>query len=207
MNPSDISADVERYYTGKLKAHGATPRGVDWNGAESQSVRFAQLAKILEGVASGTLADVGCGYGGFLPFLRRTGFTGHFTGVDLSFEMIAAAKAMSHDDADASFVVGDAPPGRVDVVTASGIFGVKLTHSDDVWRDHLVAMLDRFNAAATRGFAFNCLTAYSDRDKMRPDLYYADPLFIFDHCKRAYAKNVALLHDYGLYEFTILVRK
>ena len=42
---------------------------------------------------------------------------------------------------------------------------------------------------------------------MRPDLYYADPCRLFDLCKRRYAKNVALLHDYGLYEFTILVRK
>ena len=42
---------------------------------------------------------------------------------------------------------------------------------------------------------------------MRPYLYYADPLFLFDYCKKKYSKSVALLHDYGLYEFTILVRK
>jgi hypothetical protein len=42
---------------------------------------------------------------------------------------------------------------------------------------------------------------------MRPDLYYGDPCALFDHCKRRYARNVAVLHDYGLYEFTILVRK
>jgi hypothetical protein len=42
---------------------------------------------------------------------------------------------------------------------------------------------------------------------MRPDLYYADPRAIFDHCKRTFSRWVALLHDYGLYEFTILVRK
>ena len=42
---------------------------------------------------------------------------------------------------------------------------------------------------------------------MRPDLYYADPCELFDRCKRRYSRNVALLHDYDLYEFTILVRK
>ena len=31
-------------------------------------------------------------------------------------------------------------------------------------------------ALGTRGFAFNALTAYSDADKRRPDLFYADPL-------------------------------
>ena len=42
---------------------------------------------------------------------------------------------------------------------------------------------------------------------MRPDLHYADPLALFDRCKRRYARDVALLHDYGLWEFTLLVRK
>ena len=50
------------------------------------------------------------------------------------------------------------------------------------------------------------LTTYSDAEKMRPDLYYGDPTFFFDHCKRNYSRNVALLHDYELYDFTILVR-
>ena len=57
------------------------------------------------------------------------------------------------------------------------------------------------------GFAFNALSLYSDPDRRRPDLYYADPLYWFDHCKRRYCRFVALLHDYPLYEFTILVRK
>jgi hypothetical protein len=42
---------------------------------------------------------------------------------------------------------------------------------------------------------------------MQKHLYYADPCAIFDLCKRRYSRNVALLHDYGLYEFTIVVRK
>ena len=32
-------------------------------------------------------------------------------------------------------------------------------------------------------------------------------LFFFDFCKRNFSRNVALLHDYGLYDFTIIVRK
>jgi hypothetical protein len=42
---------------------------------------------------------------------------------------------------------------------------------------------------------------------MRADLYYADPLWLFDYCKRNLSKQVALLHDYGMYDFTILVRR
>jgi len=61
----------------------------------------------------------------------------------------------------------------------------------------------------SKGFSFNMLTRYSDADRMaqRPDLFYGDPLFFFDFCKCEFSRNVALLHDYGLYDFTILVRK
>jgi hypothetical protein len=50
------------------------------------------------------------------------------------------------------------------------------------------------------------LSLYSDPERRRPDLFYADPLFLFDYCKTRFSKAVALLHDYPLYEFTVLVR-
>ena len=53
---------------------------------------------------------------------------------------------------------------------------------------------------------FNALTSYSDADKRRDDLYYADPLHWFDYCKRKHSRFVTLLHYYPLYEFTVLVR-
>jgi hypothetical protein len=63
------------------------------------------------------------------------------------------------------------------------------------------------NALSRKGFSVNFLTKYSDPERMRPDLYYADPCLIFDYCKTHFSKNVALLHDYNLYDFTVLVRK
>jgi hypothetical protein len=66
--------------------------------------------------------------------------------------------------------------------------------------------IDRMASLSRRGFAFNMLTSYSDPARMRDDLYYGDPCRMFDLCKRKYSRNVALLHDYGIYDFTILVR-
>jgi hypothetical protein len=71
----------------------------------------------------------------------------------------------------------------------------------------VVDSLKRFNDLSRKGFASNFLTKYSDADRMRPDLYYADPLYLFDYCKRNFSRNVALLHDYRIYDFTILNRK
>jgi len=72
---------------------------------------------------------------------------------------------------------------------------------------YILDTLENINEKSKKGFSFNMLTKYSDKELMRGDLYYADPLFFFDYCKRNYSKEISLLHDYDLYEFTILVKK
>jgi hypothetical protein len=94
-----------------------------------------------------------------------------------------------------------------DFALASGVFNVKLDTPADEWTDYVTQTLAVLDRLGRRGFAFNMLTSYSDADRMRADLYYGDPLRFFDLCKRSFSKQVALLHDYGLYEFTMLVRK
>jgi hypothetical protein len=47
----------------------------------------------------------------------------------------------------------------------------------------------------------------SDPERMRGDLYSGGPCRYFDLCKTLYSRQVALLRYYGLWEFTIIVRK
>ena len=105
-----------------------------------------------------------------------------------------------------SFVTAEEALEPADYTVASGIFNVKLDVSEEDWREYVVRTVETLARFSRRGFAFNMLTSYSDADRMRPDLYYGDPSFFFDHCKRTHSLNVALLHDYGLYEFTMIVR-
>ncbi len=117
------------------------------------------------------------------------------------------ARATHTNDPSAAFTLGKKPSEPSDYAIASGIFNVRLDHENDAWRAYIESTLETLNKASIQGFAFNCLTSYADADRKRPDLYYADPGFFFDLCRRKYARNIALLHDYDLYEFTILVRK
>ena len=93
-----------------------------------------------------------------------------------------------------------------DYSLASGVFNVKLDSDVGEWQEYVFATIDRLAELSTRGFSFNLLTSYSDPERQRPGLYYADPCLVFDHCLKRYSDEVALLHDYGLYEFTILVK-
>ena len=68
---SPILSQVAGYYSATLAEHGASPRGVDWNGEESQVLRFRQLARVIAADGAFTLNDVGCGYGALYDFLEK----------------------------------------------------------------------------------------------------------------------------------------
>jgi cyclopropane fatty-acyl-phospholipid synthase-like methyltransferase len=206
-NKTDLLTEVAEYYTSKLAEHGETPHGVDWNGEQGQKLRFEQLCKVIDSSNNFSINDIGCGYGALYDFLANQYKAFSYTGMDVSAGMIKAAEKRYIDKTQARFVLSNEPDKVADFSVASGIFNVRIERSDEEWRTYLEATIDVLDRSSRIGFAFNCLTSYSDKDKIRDNLYYAEPLVLFDFCKRRYSRNVALLHDYDLYEFTIIVRK
>ncbi|VAX10975.1 SAM (And some other nucleotide) binding motif [hydrothermal vent metagenome] len=206
---SDLLIEIEKYYSSKLTQHGASPQGVDWNSKESQTLRFEQLNKIINTDKHFSINDLGCGYGAFYSFLKCIHNTFSYYGIDISSDMIQAANQQNHSNSNSNtnFIASYKPDKIADYSIASGIFNVRGEQSDKDWHNHIEATLEILNNYSKHGFAFNCLTSYSDKDKIKDTLYYANPCEIFTLCKQNYANNVALLHDYRLYEFTILVRK
>ena len=207
MSSSDeITRAAVEYYTDKFREHGATPRGVDWNSKESQQLRFAQLACLLPDVDQEfSLLDYGCGYGALFDYLQPRYSQMHYTGYDRSKPMIEAAIKRTGLEVEWSDNLSN--DFTVDYLLASGMFNVRLEFADDVWEKYILQTLDEFHKRTRSGFAFNMLTSYSDPEYMQDYLFYAESLKFFHHCKANYSHRVALLHDYPLYEFTILVRK
>jgi SAM-dependent methyltransferase len=202
-----ILETVARYYSEKLRTFGPTPEGVDWNSVASQTLRFTRLLCVLDETREGSLIDYGCGYGALLDYLQTTGLQLSYRGFDISEAMVASATARRADDPSCSFTADPRCLSPADYTVASGIFNVKLDHPADAWREYVLGTIAILDSLSIRGFAFNMLSTYSDADRQREDLFYADPLSMFDLCKRRFSPRVSLLHDYGLYEFTIIVRK
>jgi SAM-dependent methyltransferase len=207
---STIRETVERYYAERLQRFGPTPRGVDWNSSESQALRFERLLVLLdEAVADAEISinDFGCGYGALLEVVRSRAGSAWYRGFDISSEMIEAAVALHAGDERSMFTSDLSALPLADYTFASGVFNVKLQHAVDEWQAYVMDTLSTINALSRRGFAFNMLSTYSDPARRRADLFYMNPLPLFDLCKQRFSARVALLHDYPLFEFTILVRK
>jgi len=205
---NQVYQDIETYYTDKISVHGASPRGVDWKDEDGQLVRFEELLKVVDS-DSFSLGDLGCGYGKLYDYLCKKNYTFQYYGYDLSEDMIYAAEKIYMPCENANFYHIEALENvrNLDYMVASGIFNVKMDHNESDWQVYILETLDYMHEKSDKGFAFNVLSKYSDKEFMRENLHYADPLFLFDYCKRNFSRNVALLHDYKLYEFTILVKK
>jgi SAM-dependent methyltransferase len=209
MSLDETQKRLSEYFSQKLEEFGATPRGVDYNGPEAQQRRFEQLVKVIRPGRPFTVIDYGCGYGAMFDYLHANGWQFEYFGLDVIEKMVMTARDSHRDFSNAHFTTDESELPVADYLVAGSIFNIKLDAAYEDWQGFICETLRRMNALCTDGFSFNMLTKYSDADRMaqRPDLFYGDPLFFFDLCKREFSRNVALLHDYGLYDFTILVRK
>lgn len=205
---NEIDQRQIHYFDQYFQQHGATIEGLNYGSKARQQLCFAQVARILQHQPheSFSLNDYGCGYGDLHPFLLEHGYTNvDYRGYDITPKILQAAKENFTDVDRVHFFNSEDDLPQADYTVAVGVFNI---HNGDLdaWRDYVVAKLHKLWGQTQRGLAFNLLTSYSDADKMRDYLYYADPLYFFDYCKRNFSRNVALLHDYGVYEFTLLVR-
>ena len=207
---TELFRESNEHYKKKIAEFGADARGLNWKDEQAQLIRFEQLIKIIDGPAPFAINDVGCGFGDLYSFLQQKQFpVNTYRGYDISGEVIAVARDRFHGRPGCAFYLAGAEeeiaPG--DYTVASGIFNLKFNSSPEEWLQYILKNLQRLFLGSTKGLACNFLTSYSDPERMRADLYYTDPCFIFDYCKRHLSQNVAILHDYTLYDFTLLVRK
>jgi SAM-dependent methyltransferase len=203
---NSILSKVSAYYSSKLAIHGPTSQGVDWNGVVSHEIRHRQFLRLFGGDRYASILDLGCGFGDFFRFLRMEGYQGPFIGYDVAPNMIAEALQI-HGEAGCQWRVGAEPSETADFAIASGIFNVKGDVPVESWVRHIHNTIDFLASAGRRGFAFNVLSLSSDLEHRTADLYYADASEMLSYCLRRYGRSVALLQDYGLYEFTLIVRR
>lgn len=203
---------IERYYTAKVRRHGATAFGVDWASDLSQGLRFVQLLKVVADWSQPlSLHDLGCGYGALLDHLahRHRGAAVRYIGSDVSPEMIRQARRRQRQPEGSEFIVSTSPPPVADYSVASGIFNVKLDHPVPAWEQHVAATLRELCAASRKGFAINFMApeALQLRSDAAPKLYGPPAEQWVAFGREALDCDVELVANYGLPEYTLLLRQ
>jgi SAM-dependent methyltransferase len=204
----NVLSDVEAYYSARVARHGATPRGVDWSCWATQNLRFVQLLKLCDFSRPFALNDIGCGYGALADYLamRHATTAIDYLGVDLSQAMIRRARGR-FSDPDRRFAVAPSCPRVADYCVASGVMNVCLGHPREVWEQFVATILRDMRRNSRRGFSVNFKTSTgTDVDDPADGLYRTTPKRWIDVCEHELGCSVETIDDYGMREFTLLIR-
>jgi SAM-dependent methyltransferase len=200
-------------YRRSLELHGPTVKGVRWANDAVQRERFRLLDRI--GLRTGrSIADVGCGLGDLLAFLRGRRWRGLYDGFDIVPEMLAAARrkqAGRRGRFSVRDVQNEGFPHRYDYVVASGTFNLRIEDHEAFFR----RMIEAMYAACRRGVAFNVLRPVpraNDRERAY-DVFFRNSYFVASHedllavC-RPLSPHVEILEWDGLeHDTTVLLRR
>ncbi len=213
MDIKDVIKKVENLYSNGIINKVPNHLAVGWKSKEEQYLRFQKLLMVISDKSKPiSLLDFGCGYGELLLYLLNNGFNiSKYYGIDISLPMLIEFKKNYNISPFKNYYLFLTDKlnlklnFKVDYVVVSGTFNVKFEISNKEYKKYVIEKLREISEVSLKGFSFNLLTKYVDYK--RKHLFYADPLFFFDYCKRNFSKYVSLIHDYPLYEFTILVYK
>ena len=204
----DTLDKISNLYSDNLTEHGDQSKAVGWPTTDSQELRFEKLTQMIPDTnASFSVNDYGCGYGAHLEYLlQKKYFVTGYNGYDLSKEMLSKSKKrLKGFNGDLKLINSSKISTPADFTFVSGTFNVRFEATYDEWKKFIEETLHMINGASIRGFSFNLLSKYVDWEE--PHLFYGAPCYWFDFCKRNFSPKVSLLHDYPLYEWTILVHK
>lgn len=220
--PSDqttgLAQDVEqiiRPIVQHFSGRPVTPEAVLWPNADDLPSRFNALMNGIDWTCFSRekplrLLDLGCGPGFLLDYLSHAGLLDKvdYTGIDLSVEILDEAQRRWPDK---KFLLRDIranpfPEGEFDYAVLCGVFTVRFSLSNEYMLKLTVETLKATWISVKNGMAFNVMSKHVDWE--REDLFHLScDQAVQIAWKQLGTRQVRILHDYGLYEYSCLVFK
>ena len=198
-------------YQNRLATYGIGPQAVQWSDHITQLSRFKILSQAVSDYSTiNNILDFGCGLCDLNSYLRSNGVSSSYTGVDIVPEFIEIANMrMKHDNSANAILIqpGERINKNYDIIFISGVFNNKINDNLKFIKSTLSSLFEVTNIA----ISFNALSTHVDY--FDDELFYVDPMELFNFCKVELGGDVLLKHDYVLkpngfpYEFTIYLYK
>ncbi|MCR9195030.1 MAG: class I SAM-dependent methyltransferase [Hyphomonas sp.] len=218
MLPNEMADDVRKVIepiAEHFKGKRPTPEAVLWPNAKDLVNRFDAMVNSVNWRDYSPdrrlrILDIGCGPGFLLDYLQQRGLIEHvdYTGIDLNLEILESAQERwpQHKFECRDIRQTPYPEGAFELAVLCGVFTVKFTLSQAQMLRLMVETLKATWRSVTESIAFNVMSKHVDWE--REDLFHLP-------CDEAIAlirselgtRQISVLHDYGLYEYTCVVRK
>ena len=202
---------LDNHYSNLFNKYGNSVKTSQQSSRATQKKRMEILTSNISFTKKDKILDFGCGTGFFLNFIKKKkNFRGYYYGCDISKKIIDFNKKGNKDPKVFFFcknILKSNLNTSYDYIFINGTFNNK-TRNNYSWMKEILSLLI---LKTKKKIIFNNLSKYVDyKDK---NLFYADPLVIFDFCKKKLSKNVSIDHSYFIkknvipFEFTTTVSK
>jgi len=199
---------LQLYYEKCLAEHGPTAKGMDWPNPEDLAMRFKVLIDVAD-LNGKSLLDLGCGVGLMIDHLKERNLLDAFdyNGSDISPRMIAVARQRHPSN---SFEVRDTlvnPYGKdqFDYIVMNGVLTEKHGMSQSQMIEFSKQLIQNSYQSCKRGMSFNVMSSHVDWK--RDDLFHWELDDIVSFMVKNCSRKIRILMDYGLYEYTVHLKK
>lgn len=180
-------------YNRNLETYGFTPEGLFWSSKKSQYDRFTTflyLIKSLKGTEKLKIADVGCGYGSLLVFLKKYKLQFSYVGYDINEKLINYCNNKYFNN---QFICSYFPTTDADISIISGTYNYAVTDEVCNWEKYIIFNLKKCFAYSKLGLIFN-LQFTKQKSTIRNNIYYTNIDFMMKQLRKNFA-NVSKFYS------------
>lgn len=201
--------ELQLHYEQCMERHGPTAKGMDWPNQQDLSKRFGTHLSIAYESDRTSLLDLGCGVGLLIDYLVEQDLTRKFDylGSDISPRMVEVAREMhpSYSFEVRDILVNPYANDQFDYVLINGVLTEKQGMSQSQMMDFAKQfILSAFNSCRL-GVSFNVMSSHVDWT--RADLFHLELDEIVSFLVKNCSRKIRIMMDYGLYEYTVHLKK
>ena len=181
-----IEAEINSEYSRRFEKFGPTAKGVFWASTARQEKRFEMILKEIQKISQNhillEIADIGCGYGSFVDYLKKHMPQSEFNyqGFDINPKFIEQCRNKFSEE-NLRFLIGSRPSSKKDFITMSGTYNLATTTSVSLWEWYLFNCLSECWAYTKTAMIFNLQTSKTSKISSQ-NIYYANTSAIIDFC-------------------------
>ena len=187
-----FNKNLNLIYDRTQEIHGFSPEGVLWVSEQSQHNRFKVIIKLIEKYAKGEnikIADVGCGYGEFLKFIKLKKKNFEYEGYDINNNFI---NYCLRKYPGFYFENSPIPKNEIDFSIMSGTYNLSVISNCQLWEKYIFYNLQKIFLTCKQGIIFNL--QLSNKSKIKNKIYYADDIEMKKELKKRF-RNVFSFFD------------
>ena len=194
-----LETGINSEYLRRFERFGPTAKGVFWASTARQEKRFEIILKEIQKISQNhivlEIADIGCGYGSFVHYLKKHVNENEFNyeGYDINPEFIEHCR-IKFSAANLKFLIGSRPSSKKDFITISGTYNLATTTDVSLWEQYLFNCLSECWATSKIAMIFNLQTA-KEKKISSQNIYYANTSEIIDYCVANFGPTRILRDD------------